>query len=277
MRCFPLTVAILLLLLPSSMAHAEEPVFDAIDYSSPDSCLGVAECLGDREAIDEIASGLKADQDRQTLSNTLRWMQSNLKCDPDLAYEWRNFDSVNGDKCYGGCADYANACGALLQSSGIPTVWVKTMDIDWIRKFKKQGPPDVWSGHVFLEVYLDGKWVLLDPGASTIYENYSTDARILPGNRFAYHKGCDPKQMVMSLQWDDWKDQTTKYFTELDPGMLPVDTTSAVSVRDRCHMIANSPYYQLFGALLRQQGKVEGTSFNHKFDGIFPKSKGRRY
>ena len=85
----------------------------------------------------------------------------------------------------------------LLRSAGIPAVWVKTMDVEWIWDFKKKRPFGSWSGHVFLEIYLDGKWVLLDPGASRIYVDYSPHSRILPGNRFAYHKGSDPRQMVM--------------------------------------------------------------------------------
>ena len=252
---------------------AEEPVFDAINYSSPESCLVVAESLGDRDAIKKRASALRAESDSKTLSNVLNWMQT-LRYDANLAYSWRNFDSVANDRCYGGCADYAVACGALLQSAGIPTVWVKTMDVDWIREFKKNGPPKVWSGHVFLEVNLDGKWVLLDPGAAKIYGNYSTKSRILPGNRFAYHKGCDPKNMVMSLQWEPWKKQTERYFEAFDLGLLPVDESSAVSVRQRVHMIANDPWYQIFGDLIRRSGKTEGRSFNMDYDRLIPLSKG---
>src|SRR6185312_7820816 len=98
--------------------------------------------------------------------------------------------------------DQGIVCCALLRAAGIPTVWVKSMDVPWIWDFKKGRPFEVWSGHAFLEIYLDRKWVLLDPGAKLIYTEYSPNMRILPGNRFAYHKGSDPKQMVTSLQWE---------------------------------------------------------------------------
>ena len=253
---------------------ADEPVFDSIDYASPETYLVIADSLGDHDAIAKQAHGLKADDDRQTLANILRWMETQLKYDGDRAYQWRNFDTVVSQRCYGGCADQAIVCGVLLQSAGIPTVWVKTMDVDWIWDFKKKRPFKSWSGHVFLEIYLEGKWVLLDPGASKIYVDYSPQSRILPGNRFAYHKGNDPKRMVMSLQWEDWKCQTTSFFNEFDESLLPVDTKSVLDVRPRCFIIANSPYYQFFGELVRQNGGAVGRSFNTDYEQYLPEAKG---
>ena len=50
---------------------------------------------------------------------------------------------------------------------------VKTMDVPWIWDFKKGRTYKSWSGHVFLEIYLDDQWVLLDPGAKLFYDDYS--------------------------------------------------------------------------------------------------------
>ena len=255
---------------------ADEPVFDAIDYESPTKYIVIADSLGDHDAILKQASALKDTDDRKSLANILRWMGTHMKYDADRAYEWRNFDTVVSQRCYGGCADQAIVCGVLLQGVGIPTVWVKTMDVDWIWDFKNKRPFNSWSGHVFLEIYIDGKWVLLDPGASRIYTNYSPSSRILPGNRFAYHKGLNPKQMVMSLQWEEWKRQTTSFFNDLDDGLLPVDTKSVLEVRPRYFIIANSPYYQLFDQLVRQHGGLPGPAFNNDYDKNLPMAKGHR-
>ena len=116
--------------------------------------------------------------------------------------------------------------------------------------------------------------MLLDPGASRIYLDYSANSRILPGNRFAYHKGNDPKQMVMSLQWEEWKRQTASFFNDLDERSLPVDTKSVRDVRQRSFIIANSPYYQFFGELARQHGAAVGRSFNTAYDKYLPMAKG---
>jgi len=253
---------------------ADEPVFDSIDYASPAKYLVIADSLGDHDAIAKQANALKAADDRKTLANILRWMETHLTYDGDRAYEWRDFDTVVSQQCYGGCADQAIVCGVLLQSAGIPAVWVKTMDVNWIWDFKKKRQFNSWSGHVFLEIYLDGKWVLLDPGAPKIYVDYSTKSRILPGNRFAYHKGNDPKQMVMSLQWEEWKRQTASFFNDLDEGLLPVDTKSVLDLRQRTFIIANSPYYKFFGELVRQHGAAVGPSFNTAYEKYLPMAKG---
>lgn len=266
--------ALVLSCLINQSLLAEEPVFDAIDYASPAKYLVMADSLGDHDAIRKQAAALKTSDDRATLSHVLQWMDSQLKYDGDRAYEWRNYDTVVSEQCYGGCADQAIVCGALLKAAGIPTVWVKTMDVTWIWDFKKKRPFSVWSGHVFLEVFLDDQWVLLDPGAATIYKDYSTGSRILPGSRFAYHKGNDPQQMIMSLQWEAWKNQTASYFNDLDETLLPVDTASATPVRQQCFTIANSPHYQYFGKLMQQYGIRRGPSFNNAYDKYLPLAKG---
>ncbi len=269
-----LAVAFCRVLCPS--LSAEDPVFDSIDYASPTNYLVIEDSLGDRDEMEKLANSLKTEDDRKTLANILRWMDAHLKYDGDRAYEWRNFDSVVSQQCYGGCADQAIVCGVLLKSAGIPALWVKTMDVDWIWDFKRKRPFTSWSGHVFLEIHLDGKWVLLDPGASRIYVDYSPDSRILPGNRFAYHKGNDPKRMVMSLQWEEWKRQTASFFDGLDESLLPIDTKSAMDVRPRSFIVANSPYYQFFGELVHRHGSVVGNSFNTAYETNLPMAKGNR-
>ena len=177
------------------------------------------------------ASRLKADADLDTIRNVLSWMDRTLRYDSRKAYAWRNYDDVIREKAYGGCADQGIVCGVLLKAAGIPAVWVKTMDVNWIWDFKKGRPFHSWSGHVFVEVWVDQKWMLLNPGGKLLYQEYNPRARILPGNRFAYDKGNDPKAMVMSLQWEEWKRQTAAYFRDLDESLLPVDPADCYAMK----------------------------------------------
>lgn len=259
-------------ILPA-VADASEPTV-VMDYSAPESFLDVPSTLGDREKIAELAMALKGRNDPATVRKVLEWMGTNLKHDANKAYEWRNFDDVVQEDCYGGCADQAIVCGVLLKAAGIPALLVKTMDVPWIWDFKKGRPFQSWSGHVFLEVYLDGQWVMLDPGAKLIYTDYSPDARILPGNRFAYHKGNDPKRMIMSLQWEDWKEQTRTYFQQLDASLLPVDTKGAVSVVPRVYVVGNDPYYKVLTEMARTKAWSVQRSFNTHYDALLPLAKG---
>ncbi|QDT44611.1 Transglutaminase-like superfamily protein [Gimesia alba] len=262
------------LILLSSTAFATEPVFDAIDYATPSKYLVVPDSLGNQAEIAAQALKLKGKSDRKTVLNVLDWMTGTLKYKADEAYHWRNYDTVVKEGCYGGCADYAIVCGVLLKRAGIPTVWVKTMDVLWIWDLKQGRPFQTWSGHVFLEVYLDKQWVLLDPGARKLYPGYSPQSRILPGNRFAYHKGNDPKAMIMSLQWEDWKQQTREYFTKLDASLLPTDEVAAVKLEHKCYIIGNAPYYQMLQTMAQREGWTVKLSFNTDYDKHLPQARG---
>jgi transglutaminase-like putative cysteine protease len=272
MRRIALCVILLAALSPS--IRASEPSVDTIDYATPQKYLDFPDSLGDRAAIQKQADELKGKTDLDTIRNVLTWMNHTLKYDGNIAYRWRNYDDAIREKKTGGCADEGIVCGVLLKAAGIPTVWVKTMDVAWIWDFKKGRAFQSWSGHVFLEVFVNGKWALLDPGGQMLYQDYSPQTRILPGRRFAYHKGNDPKTMIMSLQWEEWKQQTRAYFTKLDESLLPVDERGATSLFREVYVIGNSPYYQKMTQMAREAGLRVAMSFNTDYDRFLPKARG---
>jgi hypothetical protein len=269
MKCIPVLYALCLGLL-----HAREPQFGSIDYAKPSEYLAWPDSLGEAAAIREQAAQLKAGSDLETIRNVLNWTERTLRFDGQKAYAWRNYNDVIREKAYGGCADQSIVCGVLLKAAGIPTVWVKTMDVNWIWDFRKGRSFQSWSGHVFLEVWVDRKWMLLDPGGRLVYQDYRPQARILPGNRFAYDKGNDPKAMVMSLQWEEWKSQTEAYFRALDESQLPVDTAGATEVNPVAWVAGNSPYYQAMSQMAVEAGLTVKKSFNADYDTNLPQARG---
>jgi hypothetical protein len=265
----------LIVLLCVGMVHASKPSVDSVDYATPNKYLEIVHSLGTNAWITSQALKLKGDSDLATIQKVLKWMDLNLKYDADRAYYWRNFDDVIKEKSYGGCADQGIVCGVLLKGAGIPVIWVKTMDVSWIWDFKKNREFKAWSGHVFLEVYVEKKWMLLDPGAKTIYKEYSPKTRILPGNRFAYHKGNDPKDMIMSLQWEEWKQQTSTYFRNLDESLLPVDAAGGTFLSlSQASVIGNAPYYQALTDMATKNGFAVRKSFNTDYNTYLPQAKG---
>lgn len=265
---------LLLLYLSVALVQASEPEVDSIDYGNSGKYLAFPDSLGNKIAIAEQAMKLKGKQDMETIRNVLNWMEQNLKYDPNRPYRWSTYDDVIQAKAYGGCAEQGIVCGVLLKAAGIPVVWVKTMDVAWIWDLKKGRPFKSWSGHVFLEVYVDKKWALLDPGAKLLYKDYSPKARILPGNRFSYHKGNDPEEMIMSTQWEQWKSQTEKYFRSLDESLLPIDEAGPISLFPQAYVIGNSPYYQTMSKMAAESGLAVRVSFNTDYDKYLPQSKG---
>ncbi len=268
------TPVVLSFLLLVSGLYGAIPDVESIDYAHPRKYLVFPDSLGDRVAILGKAGRLKGESDLSTIRNVLAWMDQNLKCDETKAYRWRNYDDVMREKAYGGCADQAIVCGVLLKGAGVPAVWVKSMDVSWIWDFKKARPFKSWSGHVFLEVFVQGKWSLLDPGAKILYQNYSPKMRILPGQRFAYHKGNDPKDMIMSLQWKEWKRQTEMYFREMDETLLPVDEKGGTALAAQAYVIGNSPYYQAMTKMAVESGLRVAKSFNGEYDKYLPQARG---
>lgn len=251
-----------------------EPQFEGIAYENPEQYLNWPSNLGDEVAIRLLATSLKGKTKKQTVRQILQWMEHNLRYDGKKAYAWRNFDDVMREKVYGSCADQAIVCGVLLKAAEIPCIWVKTMDVPWIWDLKNERDFKAWSGHVFLEVFMDGQWMLLDPGSQTLFANYHPKARLFPGNRFAYDKGNDPKEMVMSLQWEEWKKQTKAHFSALDETLLPVDPTTKKTLKQVAYVAANSPSYQVITKLAQEEGLHVLKSFNNDYDRYLSEAKG---
>jgi hypothetical protein len=258
------------LLAPAALAKSPpKPDFDRVDHGRPKDALDLCPKFGSSAEIRKIAAGLKGAAPLLTIAAIDRWVQGHFAYDADAAYAWRTFAQMKKDATYGGCADHAVLFGSLTRAAGIPTVFVKTMDCDWIRAFVKGAEPETWSGHCFLEVHLDGRWALLDASAMRLYRDYDPSMRILPGPRYAYDKGHDPYAMVKSMRWELWKAQTRAYFRDFDLTKLPVAGGISVSAMPRrVFVTANGPYWKWLHARCQALGLPRGAyrSFNHKFD-----------
>ena len=274
-----LAVASVVLLVSSLTALAESPPpapsFDRVNYDRPDDYLVLNPSLGSADRIRAAAAPLKRATPEKTLSAIHRWVNAELKYDADAAYEYRDFDQACAAKIYGGCADYAVVFTALARANGIPTVFVKTMDADWIREFRAAGESRSWRGHVFLEVFIGGKWRLLEPGALTLYDDYDPRTRrILPGERWAYDKGADPKEIVLSPDWERWKLQTAAHFKDFDLKQLPPGVGDrGRGLIEKVYVAADSPVWQMIDQRLGAAGhKVR--SFNQDWDAELAAAKG---
>jgi hypothetical protein len=272
---FPVLLSLLLLALASAAAGppaaADErvpaPRFDRVNHARPDARLALSPEVGDERMIRSLAGQLKQEDPKATLAGIYQWMHKNLKYDKQAAYTWRTLADMLKARTYGGCADHAAVFGTLARAAGIPTIWVKTMDVAWIEAFRA-GRSDVssGSGHVFLEVWLDGRWALLDAQAMLLYRDYDVSARILPGNRFAYDKGDDPYPLVLSCRWDLWKAQTEIYFRTLDLGMIPYSDPADLLAPWRVWIAGNDPLYRYAQDACSRFGYHVARTFNRNWD-----------
>lgn len=252
-------------------ADVPAPKFDRIDYAHEGKYLDLPATLGKRATIEKVAAEIKGKTPRAKLAAIGAWVTAHLRCDDRAAYAWRDFDGVLADGTYGGCADHAEVFGAIARACGIPAVWVKTMDADWIRAFRRTHDEDLtWSGHVFLEVHIEGKWLLLDATRGALYEDYDVRQRILPGDRFAYDKGGDAYELVLSVRWEDWKKQTRAYFADFDLSQLPVGKGTRLPVPGTVVVAGDNPAWQAAVDRARAMGRPSGSGGNDGFEDWIP-------
>ena len=83
-----------------------------------------------------------------------------------------------------GCADYAVVTTALLRATGIPSRLVLSVNRDWVDA-RQSHPFLIPRGHVFIEVWIDGAWRLLDVTYLKLYQDYDPADPVLPhGERY---------------------------------------------------------------------------------------------
>ncbi|NUN52124.1 MAG: transglutaminase family protein [Planctomycetaceae bacterium] len=259
---------------PAEAGEIPTPKFDRVDYAHPEKYLDLPTKIGKKETLEGIVEKVKAKSPRETLAAIGTWISSNLKNDGKLGYEFRTVDRILADGAFGGCQDHSEIFGYLARACGIPTVWVKTMDCDWIRMFRKTRDENrTWSGHVFLEVHLDGKWVLLDATQGVLYDEYDTRQRILPGDRYAYDKGGDYFDLVMSDRWEEWKKQTGAYFRDFDLSLLPVGEGTPLPRPGEVVVAGNNPEWQWVTDRARALGLRAGSGGNGGFAEWIPRAR----
>jgi hypothetical protein len=125
---------------------------------------------------------------------------------------------------------------------------------------------------VFLEVWDGERWDLLDPEAQQLYEQYDPRQRILPGDRYAYDKGIDPYELVLSTRWEDWQAQTRAWVATVDLATLPV--TGARRIGATAFIAGNNPGWGVASGRLAQLGWKVGHSGNTDFDQWLPDAVG---
>lgn len=250
-----------------------EPRLDRVDYAHPEKYLDVPKTLGAKATIEKIAGEIQGATKREKLTAIGTWMDAHLKYDATSFDHWRDVDKLLADGTFGGCADHAEFFGAVARACGIPTVWVKTLDLDWIAWFHAHpDQPKSWNGHVFVEVHLDGRWRLYDASQKVLYEDYDVKERILPGHRLAYDKGGDPREMLLSTCWEEWKKQTRKFVETLDMSLVPVGEGISVRVDPPglVYVAANNPEWAWICDRCKRVGFSTGTSGNCEWEKWMP-------
>lgn len=178
-----------------------------IDYANPEQYLAP----GDQTHISspEILDPLRSDQ--KSISQLRRvFLWKRREFEPYSAGGKTigvvTVDQLLEERRLGGCNDHGLVFASVVRELGYPAVMVFTASIAWMELYQA-GEPSDHIGHVFVEVYVDGKWVLIDSTSGHyVQEGYDPTNPVIPlkgtiaGSSdeiygfYVTHKGID--------QWD---------------------------------------------------------------------------
>ena len=134
-----------------------------IDCAHPEQYLkqGEQSRISDPTVLDPLRT---QEQSMSHLGDICRWLRSEFTRN---SAGGRTIGVVTADQLLverqlGGCHDYALVYTAVVRDLGYPAVMADSYSIAWIEQFQA-GEQDQHIGHVFVEVYVGGRWVLVDP------------------------------------------------------------------------------------------------------------------
>jgi transglutaminase-like putative cysteine protease len=142
--------------------------------------------------ITDAANQISGRSRRERLYRAVDYIWSNFHYERGLnsAMLSRTAEELFKEKTLGGCADYALAQVALFRTVGIPAQVVLTANIEWMQGYKKNDLI-MTSGHVFIEVYLENRWYLVDPTYRFLYPHYDRTSKSYPRGEYFVMRGKD--------------------------------------------------------------------------------------
>ena len=251
------------------------PDFERADHARPEAQLELYPSMGDADTLRRAAETLREPTVERTLWTIGQWLRQHLQR-TEGPERWRTFDQMLAAGTFGDEAGHAVAFGALARACGIPTVWVKTLDADWIRDYVRD-PEHFsagWRGRVFLEVFADGAWRLFDPVELRIWPEYSVAARVLPTGRWAYDKGGDPRELVLPCD-PRWAAQTRAFLSGFDVSLLPVTGGRRLRLEREVYVAADRPIADWIEKRCRELGLTVAWTFNADFDRFLHEAAGQ--
>lgn len=193
-----ITAIIVASMLISGIVYAKinNPIFPGyfkdVHRSDPNVFLQVGDQTKITPAIRRVANGFNAKKDVSTLQQIFQWMRSNLRGGEGEKFA-RTADEIISSRIATGCTDYGLAFASLARAKGIPTVFVQSAKLDWIELLVHSAPGSSHSihGHIYVEVYIDGKPYLVDSTAGKMFLGYNPSNLSLPDGYYAFAKSIE--------------------------------------------------------------------------------------
>ena len=170
-----------------------------IDYNNLDKYLVPGEESDLKDIyLEEIREAIGTPEDKiDDILKVCHWINQHFEFeDAGGAMAGKNtVDELYEIKTFYGCHSQALIISSVLREFGFPAIMIETADVLWGYNYK-EGKTQNFSGHVMSEIYVEGKWVLLDNNGTYIEEYDFTNPFISKMNRptagyFVFAKGVD--------------------------------------------------------------------------------------
>ena len=96
-----------------------------------------------------------------------------------------------------GCHDHGLLLASLLRMYGVPAIMVDATGIGWALRYTDE--VTYFSGHVFVEAFLGGQWMLFDSTSGAYIAEYDQSNPVIPlttpaepRGYYVMYKGLDP-------------------------------------------------------------------------------------
>jgi Transglutaminase-like superfamily len=183
------------------------PTVFGIDYSHPAMYLtqGEQSLISDPAMFDSLRGRLN---NLAHLGEIYRWLHSEFEpySTGGATIGKVTVDQVLASRRLSGCHDFALVYAAVARELGYPALMVDTANVGWISRFRngEQGP---LVGHVFVEVFLIDRWILIDSTSGQyLGRGYDPAHPIFSEPGEGYYGGTSTSYCVM------WKGADTRAY-----------------------------------------------------------------
>jgi hypothetical protein len=160
----------------------------------------------------EIAVDFSNERTLSTIAEICYWINDNFTYGIEANFG-RHISDILKTRKTSGCHDYGVLFAALARAKGFVVNYMQTFNVEEIRSYQ-QNPQNTRSasGHVFCEIWLDGHWILVDPGGACYYKDYDPNNKYFPRAKVLYKKGLDSQDIGIVTGLD--MDRATKEVVE---------------------------------------------------------------
>jgi len=195
---------------PSGSSEKSSEGTYGIDYEHPEVYLAAgpqSEVSAARFA--EVAEDLEMERvDLPTIGRLYRWKASRFEhVSAGGRYVGRRtVGEILEERTLTGCHDHGLLLASLLRKYGVPAILVDATGIDWALRYPEE--VTYFSGHVFVEAFLGGQWMLFDSTSGAYVAEYDPINPVIPltspgepRGYYVMYKGLDPADYgITSIQ-----------------------------------------------------------------------------